>query len=280
MLFAVDVGNTSVKFGVFGPDGRPVLRGKAEAARTRSADEYAVLFGSILALHGHTASELTAGIVGSVVPPLTGTVCAAVERLCGVRPLEVGPGVRTGLNIRVDLQSQLGADIVANAVAAVSLAAPPLLVADFGTATTFTVINRQGGLEGVVICPGLRVSQEALARGGAELPDVPLTPPHRLIGKNTRESMQSGVIYGHAAMTDGLIARLREELGEPGLPVLATGGLAAAVLPCCREQLRHLPDLTLLGLYQIWRRQPAGQARFEQGDRQTPGRRAAGHSPV
>lgn len=252
MLFAADIGNSSIAFGVFDSGGRLMLKSKVEAAKARSADEYAVLFRDILNLYRFDPAAITDGIVCSVVSPLTATVCGALERLTGVIPAEVGPGVRTGLNIRIDLQAQLGADIVANAVAGTALADPPLVVVDFGTATTFTVINRQGVLEGVVICPGVRVSLDALARSGAELPDVSVAPPRRLIGKNTQDSMRAGVLYGHAAMTDGLIDRMRESLGEERLTVTATGEFADAVLPYCRAQIGYRRDLTLEGLRLIW----------------------------
>ena len=252
MLFAADIGNSSISFGVFDDGGRLLLKSKVEAVKARSADEYAVLFRDILSLYRFDSANISGGIVCSVVSPLTGTVCAAIGRLFGIRPMEVGPGVKTGLNIKIDLQAQLGADIVANAVAAAALAEPPLVIVDFGTATTFTVINRQGVLEGVVICPGVRVSLDALAQSGAELPDVSVAPPRRLIGKNTQDSMRAGVLYGHAAMTDGLIDRIRGGLGERQLGVLATGGLADAVLPYCREQAEHRPDLTLEGLQLLW----------------------------
>lgn len=251
MLFVADIGNSSVTFGVMDDEGKPILRSRVEAERNKSADEYAVLFAQILQLHGFDAREVTEAILCSVVPSLTRAVSGAIRTLFAVNPMEVGAGVRTGLNIRIDVQTQLGADLVANAVAALSEKVCPTVIADLGTATTLTVITREGILDGVIIAPGLRVSLDALAEYGAELPDVSVKPPRRMIGKNTEDSMRSGVLYGHAAMLDGLILRIREELGEDSLRLIATGGLAEAVLPYCRERMEYRPDLTLEGLYRI-----------------------------
>ncbi len=254
MLFVADVGNSSVAFGVMDSDGKAVFGSRVEAVRSKSADEYAVLFSEILRLHGFDAREVADAILCSVVPPLTRTVSRAIRTLFGVCPIEIGAGVKTGLNIRIDVQTQLGADLVANAVAALADGIRPTVIADLGTATTLTVITREGILDGVIIAPGLRVSLDALAEYGAELPDVSVKPPKRLIGKNTQDSMRSGVLYGHAAMLDGLIERIREETDERNLRVIATGGLAEAVLPYCREKMEYRRDLTLEGLYRIWQK--------------------------
>lgn len=254
MLFASDIGNSSISFGVFDDAGELLLKSKVDAVKTGSADEYAVLFRGILDLYGFDCTGITDAMICSVVPSLTRTVCAAIRRLFGVSPLEVGPGVKTGLNIKIDLQAQLGADLAANAVAALSHTSAPLAIVDFGTATTFTVINREGILEGVIICPGVRVSLDALAHSSAELPDISVAPPRRFIAKNTQDSMRAGALYGHAAMTDGLIAKIRSTLGEERLSLIATGGYAEAVLPYCKEAAEHLPDLTLTGLYLLFRK--------------------------
>ena len=252
MLFAADIGNSSVSFGVFDETGTLLLKSKVDAVKTKSADEYAVLISGILTLYRFDPSRITHGILCSVVSPLTRAVREALEHLFHITPMEVGPGIKTGLNILIDLQPQLGADLVANAVAATAKYPAPLVIADMGTATTFTVINREGILEGVIICPGVRVSLNALAEYGSELPDTSIAPPKRLIGTNTKDSMRSGVLCGHAAMTDGLIARIRSELKTDELHVIATGGLAGTVLPYCAEPIEYSPDLTLTGLYQLF----------------------------
>ena len=251
MLFAADIGNSCVSFGVFDATGRLVMQSKVDAVKTKSADEYAILFREILSLYRIEVAEITDAILSSVVPPLTCAIRLAIGRLFGVSPMEVGAGIKTGLNIKIDMQTQLGADLVANAVAALAMHTSPLVVLDLGTATTLTVIDKQGALNGVIIAPGVQVSFNALAEYGSELPDISVAPPRRLIGKNTQDSVRSGVIYGHAAMVDGLIARIREELGADELTVIASGGLASEILPYCREKAVLSPDLTLHGLYHI-----------------------------
>ena len=163
--------------------------------------------------------------------------------------MEVGPGIKTGLQIKIDVQTQLGADLVANAVAALAQVEPPMVIVDFGTATTFTVLNREGVLDGVIIAPGVRTSLNALADYGSELPDSSVAPLKRLIGKNTQDSMRSGVLYGQAAMLEGMLLRIRESLQTNALRVVTTGEFAQTVLPYCREQTEHLLALTLRGLY-------------------------------
>ena len=164
-----------------------------------------------------------------------------------------GPGVRTGLDIRTDIASQLGADIVANAVAALSLAPAPLVFVDFGTATTLTGINAGGELCGVLICPGVRTSLDALSGAAAELPRIAVDGPKHLFGKNTVDSMTSGAVFGHAAMVDGLLDRVAAEWGLSELTVLATGSWADRIVPFCsgRHGIRFQPDLTLRGLRRI-----------------------------
>ena len=239
MLLAADIGNSSISFGLFDEDGTLRHKSKVSAEKTRTADEYAVLVGGLLKLHGVSTQDVTD---------------FALRMLFGVQALEVGPGIRTGLNIRIESQAELGADLVANAVAALSLFSPPVVVVDVGTATTFTVLDGNGTLEGAVIAPGLRMSMDALSAGASELPDVSLVPPKRLIGKNSRESMNIGVLYGHAFLIDGFLDRFRGALRTQTLTAVATGGLAETVLPFCRAPMTHCPDLTLRGLYLLWKR--------------------------
>lgn len=254
MLFAADIGNSSVSFGVFDGGGTLCLKSKVDAVKTKSADEYAVLFSGILKLYGFDLRQITGCILCSVVPPLTRAVSSAMQKLFGSAPLEVGPGMKTGLNMKIELQTQLGADLVANAVAASARFEAPLAIVDMGTATTFTVIDREGRLEGVIIAPGVRVSMDSLAQYASELPDISIAPPKRLIAKNTQDSMRSGVLYGHAAMVDGLIGGIRRDLNVDRLTVVATGGLAETVLPYCSVRAEYCPDLTLTGLYLLHRK--------------------------
>lgn len=248
MLLAVDIGNSSIDFGVFNEQDRLLMTSKISADKAKCADEYAIVLQGILSLHRVAKEEITGCMIASVVPSLTVQVSIAVQKLFGIRPLEVGPGIKTGLNIRIDSQAELGADIVANAAGALSLAKPPMILIDVGTATTFTAISAGGALEGVIIAPGVRVSLDALASQTAELPDVSISMPKRVIGKNSRDSMNSGVIQGQALMIDGFSRKIREELKAERIRIFATGGLAEIVLPLCSPEIEYIPDLTLEGL--------------------------------
>lgn len=254
MLLAADIGNSSIGFGLFDENGTLRKKSKVSAIRSRTADEYAVLVSGLLQLHGISPREVTGCILSSVVTPLTRNLRTALQMLFGVRVLEVGPGIRTGLNIRIESQAELGADLVANAVAALAQFAPPLVIVDIGTATTFTVLDANGTLEGAVIAPGLRMSMDALSAGASELPDASLVLPKRLIGKNSRESMNIGVLYGQALLIDGFLDWFRRTLQTETLRAVVTGGLAETVLPLCKEELTHCPDLTLEGLYYLWKK--------------------------
>ncbi len=248
MLLALDIGNSSIDIGVFSKDGSLKLRSKISADRAKSADEYAVLLKGIFELNSLSLESIDGSIVASVVPPLTLAVASAIDRLFGIKSLEVGPGIKTGLNIKIDSQTELGADIVANAVSALSKGESSLLIIDFGTATTLTVIDKNSALAGVIIAPGVRVSLDALSMQASELPDVSIAMPKRLIGKNSRESMNSGVLNGHALMIDGFCAKIQKELQTGDLRVIATGGLADIILPLCETPIQYEPDLTLEGL--------------------------------
>lgn len=251
MLLAADLGNTNITLGVF-REKELVFSARLSSSRSRTADEYAVLLDAVFRMHGVAAGDIHGAVLSSELNPLTPVFSAAVETICRVRPLVVGPGVRTGLDIRVDIPSQVGSDIAVCSVAAMSLQTPPLAVVDMGTATTLTLIDGGGQLTGVMICPGVRSGLEALSFTAAALPDISLEKPRALLGKNTVDSMTSGVIYGAAAMIDGLVERLREELNAEQLPVIATGGLAGTVLPYCRTKARYEPELVLLGLRLVW----------------------------
>ncbi len=255
MLLAVDIGNTSIDLGLFDQAGVLRKKGKLSAHRGKSADEYAVIIAGILELRHINAAGVTDCILSSVVPSLTTPICGALQMLFSIKPILIGPGVKTGLNIRIDSQSTLGADLVSNAVGALSLGiCVPLVIVDIGSATTFTVIDHTETLIGVIICPGVRTSLDALSAAAAELPDVSMTPPRRLIAKNTEDAMNAGALYGHAVLLDGFAERIREELKAETLHIVVTGGLSSIILPYCRTECRHLPDLTLIGLWHIWQK--------------------------
>ena len=253
MLLAVDIGNTSIDIGVFANEGNQskgklIMTSKISADRVKSPVEYAVLLKGVFELNNVEIAGITGSILSSVVPTLTVAVATAIKSLTGIRSIEVGPGIKTGLNIKIDSQTELGADIVANAVSVLDKGKSPHLIIDFGTATTLTVIDQSSTLVGVIIAPGVRVSLDALSMQASELPAVSIARPKRLIGKNSRESMNSGVLNGHALMIDGFCRKIKEELQADDLHVIATGGLAETILPICETPISYEPDLTLKGL--------------------------------
>ena len=263
MLLAIDIGNSSISLGLFdlgatGPRPTPILTAKLASAVGRTADEYAVIIRGLLSERGYHAS-LTAAVMGSVVPQLTHTLEAAVRKLGGDTPIPVthiGGGVRTGISLRVDDPSALGADIVTNAAAAVKLYGAPVIFLDFGTATVCGAVNMARELVGVSIAPGVTTSLEGLRTAAAQIPYMELKAPDTALGKNTPAAIRAGVVLGTACMIDGMIERIRSELKLPknaALPIVATGGLSELVLPACTHEIIHEPNLTLLGLYFIYK---------------------------
>ena len=263
MLLAIDVGNSSISLGLFDltatdPRPAPALTAKLSAATGRTADEYAVIIRGLLADKGYHGA-ITAAVMGSVVPQLTHTLEAAVEKLGGDTPIPVthiGGGVRTGISLRVEDPAALGADIVTNASAAVKLYGAPVIFLDFGTATVCGAVNLARELVGVSISPGVSTSLEGLRAAAAQIPYMELKAPDTALGKNTNAAIRSGLILGTACMIDGMIERIRTEMKLPQnavLPIVATGGLADLVLPACTHEIAHEPDLTLLGLYFIYK---------------------------
>lgn len=254
MLFAADIGNTSIDIGILDDGGRLKMKSKIASDRSKTSDEYAATISGIFLSNGYTHDSISGAVISSVVPSVTRSVRDAVKKLFDIAPIEVGPGIKTGLNIKIDVQSQLGADIVANSVAATAFYKCPLIIADVGTATTFTAINGDGVLEGVIIAPGIRVSLDALAESAAWLTDVSLAPPKHFLGKNTNDSISSGVLYGHAFMIDGFIDKICRMPGFENPEILFTGGLAEAVLPLCTVKGDYDPSLGLKGLSIIYRK--------------------------
>lgn len=253
MLLAIDIGNSSIDVGIFDGDVL-LLKSKFATVQKKCVDEYALTLNGILSLNGISIDDIGHAVISSVVPPLTKTISYAVTKLTGIVPLEVGPGVKTGLRIRIDIQNQLGADIVANAVAALSYYSSPIVIADIGSATTFTVINREGVLDGVIIAPGVRMSLDALASYTSALPDISIEAPKRIIAKNTSESMNVGVLYGHAFMIDGFIKKICEELHEKEVCAILTGGLSEVILPYCTTEFICDGELILRGLHKIYQK--------------------------
>lgn len=254
MLLAIDIGNTNVMFGIHSK-GKWVAHWRIRTVPDKMPDEYAVLFKEFLRDYRISLADIRRVIMSSVVPPLTGVFRDLCHRYVSHPPLVLGPGVRTGLNIRTDNPAEVGADLIANAVAAYDRFRCNCIVVDFGTATTFSAIAEPGEFLGVAIAPGLEVAADALASRTAQLPRVQLVAPPAAIGKNTVHSMQAGLVFGYVGLTEGLIGRLRAELGGRAR-VIATGGLARIIAPLTREIEVVEPWLTLEGLRLIAERNP------------------------
>ncbi|MGQ9571649.1 MAG: type III pantothenate kinase [Dehalococcoidia bacterium] len=250
MLLAIDVGNTNVTLGVF--DGEK-LRASWRLAPdvNRLADEYGVLMVSLLDHEGIASREIDAAVMASVVPDLEPVFEAVCHRYFGVRPLAVSAGVRTGLRILYDSPRDVGADRVADAVAAIRLYKPPLIVVDLGTATVFDAISKEGDYLGGAIAPGLAIAAEALFRRAARLYRVELAPPKSVIGRTTVAAVQAGVIYGYVGLVEGMVARFKEELGQEA-KVVATGGWAEMMAAQTPVIDVVDPNLTLKGLRFIY----------------------------
>ncbi len=252
VLLVVDVGNTQTHFGAFKGD-ELVEHWRFATVRTSTADELGAALRALLALRRLEFGHLDASIVSSTVPQLRPEWTAMASRYLGHEMPVVGPGVRTGMPIKIDNPRELGADRLVNAVAAYEKVGGPVVVVDLGTALTFDVVSEDGAYLGGLIAPGVEISMEALTQRAAALPKIDLTPPRALIGKSTVEAIRSGVIYGFAAQVDGMLARLRAELGQD-TAAIATGGLADAIVPFCELIDEIDPMLTLTGLRLIHER--------------------------
>jgi type III pantothenate kinase len=252
VLLVVDVGNTQTHFGAYDGE-RLVEHWRFATVRTSTADELGAALRSLLALRGLGFEDLDASILSSTVPQLRPEWTAMAARYLGHEMPVVGPGVRTGMPIRIDNPRELGADRLVNAVAAYERLGGPVIVVDLGTALTFDVVSIDGAYLGGIIAPGVEISMEALTQRAAALPKIDLTPPRTLIGKSTVDSIRSGIVYGFAGQVDSIVSRLRDELGEE-TEAIATGGLAQAIVPYC-ETIDDVDDLlTLEGLRIIWQR--------------------------
>ena len=252
MLLTVDLGNTNTVLGVFeGSELR--VHWRLTTRREQTADEYGVLVRNLFASSTLEPAQITGVALASVVPPLTPVLVELSRQYLGHEPLVVEPGVKTGMPILYEPPADVGADRILNGVAAFATFGGPVVVLDFGTATTFDVITKRGEYAGGVICPGIGVSADALFQRAARLPRVDVRDPGAVIGRSTVTSMQSGLYYGYAAMCEGVIGRIRDELGEP-VSVVATGGLAETLAVEIPSIEAVDPVLTLSGLRLIWER--------------------------
>ena len=250
MLLTIDIGNTNVTLGAY--DGN-ILAFTARLAteQRKTSDQYASEIKSMLSLYELDAAEIEDCIISSVVPMVGKSISGAVSKLCHIVPLMLGPGVKTGLNIKIDNPAQLGADLVAGAVGALESYTMPCVVIDMGTASTVSVLDRNGAFLGGVIAAGVRLTLKALAENTAQLTSIPIEAPQSVIGANTVECMQSGLVYGTAAMLDGLLDRIETQLGETPT-VVATGGLSKEIITHCSHNIIYNENLLLEGLCAIY----------------------------
>lgn len=250
MLLAIDIGNTNITLGGF-EDKVLTFTARMATDTTMTSDQYASQFKNILSLYNQDYTKIDDCIVSSVVPSVGSAICRAVSLLCDIVPLSLGPGVKTGLNIKIDNPAQLGADLVAGAVGAIAEYTLPCIVIDMGTASTVSVIDSKGAFIGGAIAAGVRLTLKALCENTAQLPSIDLSAPHSVIGTNTVDCMRSGLIYGTAAMIDGLIDRIADELGDEPT-VVATGGLSKEVIEHCSNNIIYNENLLLEGLREIY----------------------------
>ncbi len=258
MVLTADIGNSSITVGLFGAksegsDGELVCKSKYSTDARKSADEYAALIYNTFTLNGIGAEAIEAVMIASVVPQLTDVIKDALSKLIECRIYVLGPGIKTGVNIRTDDPSELGSDIVANAVGALSVAEPPFVMIDMGTATSVFAVDRHRAIVGGCIAPGLRISLDALKNSTSQLPAVSLNATRSVICKNTDSAIRAGLLGGHAMMIDGMIDAFARELGESELTAVITGGLANTVLPLIGHKTLYSENMTLDGLFEIYK---------------------------
>lgn len=250
MLLCADIGNTNITLGIYNNDDL-LFTARLATDKSRTADQYAVEIKDVLEINGVDYSKVDSAAISSVVPSVGGAVEDALLKLCKVKPLVIGPGVKTGLNIKIDNPAQLGADLVAGAVGALSKCKTPCIVIDMGTATTVTVLDKDGALLGGAIAAGVRLTLDALANRTSQLPYIDIKAPKSVIGTNTVDCMRSGLIFGAVSMIDGLIERIENELGQPAYKI-ATGGLSREVIKHSKFEIDYNDNLLLDGLKIIY----------------------------
>lgn len=252
MILAIDVGNSLVTIGLYDQGGQLQFCSAVKTDKDKSKDQCAMDLIGVFQLYGADIKKVDGAIIASVVPPMTMALSRAIRQLIGQPPMVVGPGIKTGLNIRSETHNQLGADIVASSVAALHKYAAPMIVIDMGTATTMSVLNGST-YEGCVIIPGLRIAVEALSQQAAELPHISIEPPTSILGRNTVDAMRAGVLYGNAAMLDSMIERL-EEASRPAETVVMTGAHGSLIRKYCKRDLVYDGNLLMDGLYLLYQK--------------------------
>lgn len=251
MILTIDIGNSNIVLGGV-EDESIVFEARLRTDATKTSDEYCVDLKSLLDVYRIQADTIEGAIIASVVPQVLNSLQTAVKKLTGKQSLVVGPGLKTGLNIKIENPAQTGADLVVGSVAALREHKPPMIVVDMGTATTMVVLDQSGALIGGCICPGVKISMDALTERTALLPGLQLDQPKQAIGRNTIECMRSGIMLGNACMLDGMVERMEEELGCK-TTVVATGGIARFIVPMCRTPIIYDKDLLIKGLAVLYK---------------------------
>ncbi len=250
MLLCTDVGNTNIKFALYNGD-MQLIKLRFSTNSESTPDDFAVKLHSIFEINNIDTSKISGSVISSVVPRITLPLVEAIEKITGIKSLVIGPGIKTGLDLRIDNPSTLGADLVAMCVATKELYSCPAIVIGLGTATTIVYINENKAYCGGAILPGVSISLDALTRNGALLPSVDISTPKSVIGTNTEDCISSGVVYGTACTIDGMIDKFQEEKGKV-CTVVATGGLAPTIIENCKHNIILNDDLILDGLRIIY----------------------------
>lgn len=251
MILTIDIGNSNIVLGGV-RDQEIVFEARLRTEVTKTSDQYCVDLKILMEVYGVSNKDIEGTIIASVVPQVLNSMRTAVQKLTGKVPLVVGPGLKTGLNILLENPGQTGADLVVADVAALREHKPPLIVIDMGTATTMSVLDKNGAHIGGCIIPGVKISMDALTDRTALLPGLQLDQPKRAIGRNTIDAMRSGIMLGTACMLDGMVERMEEELGCK-TTVIATGGIAKFVVPLCKTPMIYDKDLIIKGLAALYR---------------------------
>lgn len=252
MILAIDIGNTNIVLGCMNED-KILFQERVSTNHLATDLEYAVALKTALDMHRIHPEQLTGAIVSSVVPGVTNTFRRAIEKYCGIKPLVVGPGIKTGLSIRIDNPAQLGSDLAVAAVAGIAEYPAPMIIIDMGTATTYSVIDEKCNYVGGLITTGMAVATDALVGSTSQLTKIAFEVPKKVIGTNTVDCIKSGILYSNAAAIDGILERIEEELGQK-CTVVATGGLSALVTSLCKREIIQDDDLLLKGLMLIYKR--------------------------
>ena len=251
MILAIDIGNSNIVIG--GVEGDEIVfEARLRTEATKTSDQYCVDLKILMDVNDVARESIEGVIVASVVPQVLNSIQTAVKKLTGKTCLVVGPGLKTGLNILIENPSQTGADLVVGSVAALREHKPPMIVVDMGTATTMVALDKNGALIGGCICPGVKISMDALTERTALLPGLQLDQPKKAIGRNTIDCMRSGIMMGAACMLDGMVQRMEEELGAKAT-VVVTGGIGKFIVPMCRTPMVYDKDLLIKGLAALYR---------------------------